>query len=351
MAAATLLAGGTAGAQTTVSQLNGRLALTTPATGAQNVKVEVGPAAGAARVFGFPGLADGTTFNGVLALRLATGSGPDQVELDVQAPQSLDVQVDTGAGDAITLVKWKVLAGVDRAAIGLDIDSIAGGTQLASIEVDSEVRDLAVTIDTGNAREVSAKVLSDDQSDFLGVRFTATAPKTAVEVTSAAASADLDFLGTHPAGFNEVKYSVAQTRPAALAVHWDVTLGGGADTFEGKIAAPGSTVTMTGTVRGGGDNDLLLVESDASATVTGLTLNGGAGNDQLGQIVKGYFQLSQTLRATLLGGGGDDALVLTTDTAIRGTGLPNDQVPLVDGGLGFDLYNAFGLIRGCEGRL
>ncbi|MBL8217259.1 MAG: hypothetical protein JNK87_41445 [Bryobacterales bacterium] len=68
------------------------------------------------------------------------------------------------------------------------------------------------------------------------------------------------------------------------------------------------------------------------------------------QTIQGRFQNSQTLQTAMFGGPGNDKLALSTDTGIFGTGLPNDTFPSIDCGLGNDLFQAFGLIRGCEAR-
>ncbi|MGL4398773.1 MAG: hypothetical protein ACRCXD_02800 [Luteolibacter sp.] len=49
-------------------------------------------------------------------------------------------------------------------------------------------------------------------------------------------------------------------------------------------------------------------------------------------------------------GNGNDTLILSTDTSINGTGLPNAVNSVINGGDGFDLFNAFGIIS-CEQRL
>ncbi len=56
-------------AQTSVQQTGGYLTLTTPG-GDQNVKVEV--TGSTTRLFGFPGVADGRSFEGLLGVSVAT---------------------------------------------------------------------------------------------------------------------------------------------------------------------------------------------------------------------------------------------------------------------------------------
>jgi hypothetical protein len=142
-----------------------------------------------------------------------------------------------------------------------------------------------------------------------------------------------------------------QARRAEVNLNWAIDTGAGEDQVDALVSASGSTVTQRGSVLTRGGNDTVQFETDAFSTVTGLTINGGPGADLLAQVIKGRFQSSQTLRTSMFGGDGDDELILTTDTGIFGTGLPNDTVPLIDCGLGTDRFNAFGLIRACESRL
>ncbi len=339
-----------AAGQSTATLLNGRLVVTAPPTGDRAVKVEVGPAAGFTRLQGFPGIADGTSYSGVTALTIVTGAGRDTVEVSVQAAQSLALRIDTGAGDAETKIAWQVLRGVARAAVGIDIDSVPGGSQLASIEVDSEVRDTTVDIDTGHAREVAAKVLADDAADFVGVSYAGTAPKTQVEVVADASRLQVALRGNYFQGPSELGYVIGQLRPGTALVDFDVTLGDGSDKVEATVAASGSRITTTGAIRGGGGDDLIAVKTGGLATTSGLTMAGQDGNDQLFHTISGEYQMSQTLAPRFLGGNGNDQLRLDGHTLIRGTGLPNDASPLIDGGAGFDLYWGFGIIRNCEGR-
>lgn len=336
-------------AQTAVTFVDGRLAVLTNGAN-QSAKVEVTPAGGV-RLFGFAGVADGASYFGVSAIAVTTGSGADKLEFDIQSSQSLSVALNTGAGDAETVVKWKVLPGGTTPNVRFDLASRVGGNQLANIEIDSEATGAAVAVTTGNANEANVKVISDDPSEFLGVTLVSRARKTALDVTSGAARTALDLRGAYTIFPNEVKYNLSQVQTGVVTVATDVTLASGNDLVEANISAPGSTVQLTGNIRGGAGDDLILIDSAARSTIVGLTVAGGIGNDFLDVGVVGRFQLSQTLGARLLGGDGNDTLILTTDTAIVGTGLPNDVIPVIDGGPGFDLFFAFGQILNCEGRL
>lgn len=349
ISAALLMAlAGLAHAQTTVSLTGGRLTLTTNNMD-QNVKVEMKEGPGLARVFGFQGIPDGTAYTGVAAVTVNTGSGRDQVQLDIQSSTGLDVRINTGAGDLESKVQWKLLPGAASASVVFT--GSPSPVQKIEAEFDNESAGASINLDAGVAGEVTGKVLSDDLTSSLDVGFAARGAKTSFELTSNAASLDVRLRGTHAAAGSEVKHVIGQLRPASVRVSKDLTLSGGSDTLESKIAAPGSNVTLLGVVRAGGGDDRVLVESEGAGTVNGLRIEGGAGSDLLSNQTKGFFQLSQTVGASIFGGPGDDILILTTDTAIRGTGLPNDVQAIIDGGDGFDLFNAFGLIRNCEGRL
>jgi hypothetical protein len=348
-AATTALLATSASAQTAVSVSGGRLSLTTPG-GNQSVKVEVS-GSGLARVFGFPGIADGTPYGGLSGVTVTTGAGNNKVEFELLSSQSFDVRVDTGSGQAETKVKWKILAGGLAPAANLAVLGTEGQTRLVEVDLESESNRAAVSIDTGSANQVAAKVVSANASEFLRVAFAAAAPRTSLEVGSNASALEVDVRGGATPAADELMYKIMQGRRADVNLNWAIDTGAGDDKVEALVSTSGSTVTQRGSVLTRAGNDTVQFETDAFSTVTGLTINGGLGADLLSQVIKGRFQSSQTLRTSMLGGDGDDELILTTDTGIFGTGLPNDTFPLIDCGLGTDRFNAFGLIRGCESRL
>ncbi len=343
-----LLSGLPAGAQTQATVVGGRLSLSTPGTG-QTVKVEVD--GNTARIFGFPGLADGTPYSGLSGVAVNTGAGNDKVEVSVITPGSFDVRVDTGSGQSETKLNWKILAGGTAPSANIATMSAPGAQSFVGVEVESESGSASVHIEAGSAAEIAAKVQSSNTSDFLRVAFAGTAPKTSLEIGSHAAALEVDVRAGATAAADELLYKINQSRPAQVNINWAIDSGAGADKIEAIVSASGSTVSQSGTVLGRAGNDLFLFETQAFSTVTGLTLNGGPGNDELLQIIKGRLQSSQSLRTVLLGGDGDDILSLTTDTGIFGSGFPNDQFPVINCGLGNDRFNAFGQILGCEARL
>jgi hypothetical protein len=346
--AAGLLALTATHAQTAVQLSGGFLNITAPSTN-QSVKVEI--RGGETRLFGFPGIADGQAYQGLLGVSLATGAGNDKVEFDIQSPFSFDIRINTGNGDSETLVKWEILPGATTPLANLEVRSGTGAVRKVILELESEATAASFQIDAGSPTELQTKVISSNTSDRLRVAFAGTSPKTQFEVTSAASSLDVDVRGGGTPAADDLIYKIVQTRPADVALNWSLDAGASDDKLDAIVSAPGSTVTQRGSVFGRAGNDFLRFETEAFSTVTGLTLNGGAGSDELAQVLKGRFQNSQTLQTLLLGGDGDDILILTTDTGIFGTGLPNDLFPIIDCGPGNDRFQAFGLIRSCEARL
>ncbi len=196
----------------------------------------------------------------------------------------------------------------------------------------------------------AAKVVSSNRSDFLRVGFSATAPKTALEVISAADSLETEVRGGPGGTSDELVYKIVQDRMGVVSAVWEIDAGAGNDKVEALVDAPGSAVTLRGAIQARSGNDLVKVETNAFSATTGLMISGGPRSDNLLQTVEGRFQASQTLQTVMQGGDGNDELVLTTDTGIFGTGLPNDLFPIINCGPGTDSFNAFGNIRGCELR-
>jgi hypothetical protein len=222
----------------------------------------------------------------------------------------------------------------------------------ATIEVVSEAPSASVSIDTGAAQEVAGKVVSPNASDFLKVALASAARKSSFDVTSAASMLELDVAGGLTTAQTEMKYDIAQTLTANIAVNWSLLTGAADDKIEAKLSAPGSTIVQRGLIRTGGGNDFALIESEGFSTVFGQTLDGGAGADELSIVTKGRYQASTTLRTRMVGGAGDDKLVLTTDTGIFGAGQGVPELfPVINCGDGIDQYNAFGQIISCESRL
>jgi len=338
-----------ASAQTTVSVAGGRLTLGTNNTD-QNVKVEMKGPEGVARVFGFQGIADGTSYPGISAVTVNTGTGSDSVEFDIASRQSKDIRINTRAGNLQSRTQWKILSNSKPVSARVTYTGLPAPSSLIDVEVDSETANSTINVDTGSAAEVNTKVLADDPANNLTVGFNARGAKTSFDLTSNASALNVALRGTHSTPVSEVKHVISQLRPATVQVSNDITLSGGNDKLESKIAAPGSNTTITGSTRGGNGWDDILYEIEGASVVNGLTLDGGAGNDFLSNATKGVFQLSQTIGANINAGAGDDRVILTTDTSIRGTGMPNDITPNIDCGTGSDLYNAFGFINNCELR-
>jgi len=122
------------------------------------------------------------------------------------------------------------------------------------------------------------------------------------------------------------------------------------DLIIAKVSNSGGTVTHTGSILTRGGDDEVLLETSAFGTATGVLVNGGTQNDTLSQVIQGRFLASPTLQTRMLGGDGNDTLVIRTDTGIFGSG-GIDLFPIVNCGAGVDNFNAFGQILGCEARL
>ncbi len=333
--------------QTTATVVGGRLSVVTSAAD-QSAKVEV--RGGTTRLFGFAGLPDGQTYVNLTGIAVQTGAGSDKIEFDIESPNSLDISANNGTGPAETSVKWKLQAGGMTPSANIAISGAPSGASKVNVEVDNESNSASIGIDAGTATEVAAKVNSSNTSSFLRTAFNAAAPKTSLEINSAASALELDIRAGALASNDELTYKVSQSRAATISANWNVDGGAGDDKIEASLSTSGSTVTHRGSFFGRGGNDFIKVETDGFATVTGLTINGGLGDDQLEQVVKGRFQMSQTLGTTMIGADGTDYLTLSTDTGIFGTGLPNDINPIINCGAGSDFFKAFGQIIGCEAR-
>lgn len=335
-------------AQSVATVTGGRLSVRTPASD-QSVKVEVREST--ARLFGFPGIADGTAYAGLSGASIQTGGGNDKVEVEVLSSLSFDIAIQTGSGAAETSVKWRITPGVGTPAASVQVGSAPGSIRNSLVEVQSESNRAAVAIDLGTATEAVAKVVSPNNSEFLKSSLLANATKVQYEVESSAAALELDIRGGGTALPDDGAYVITQKRTAAVTANFDLNMAGSADKLEIKLDAPGSTVTQTGIIRGGLGDDDLKIDTAAFRTTTGLEMTGAGGNDKLEQVIQGGFQASQTLQTRMLGGDGNDILILTTSTGIFGTGLPGDLFPVINCGLGADEFNAFGQILGCEARL
>jgi hypothetical protein len=347
---AALALAGITSAQSTATLSGGRLTLQTP-NGDQSVQVEVGPSAGAVRVYGFPGLADGQSYTGVSGVSVRTGAGNDKVEVSVHTSQSFDVRVDTQGGESEASVKWQLLGGALSARADISIAATGGLMKFASVEVSSSAQDANVAINTGNATDASIKVESPNNTNYLGVKVAGSAQKSSLDLSSSAAALDFDATGGNANASNELKYNITQNRSGGVTTRFAISTSNADDDVYATISAPGSIVTHTGTINTLGGNDDVVIETNSFQTLTGTIIDGGEGDDFLAQIVKGRFQMSQTLGATMFGRGGDDQLIVKAEGGIWGSGIAADIETIIDCGAGNDRFNAFGIIRSCESRM
>lgn len=347
-ATAGLASTGSLHAQTVVTVSGGQLSLTS-LDGDQNVRIEVGPLAGQVLVYGFPGIPDATAYSGISSVVIKTGAGNDQVAVDAQTPANFTVAIDAGAGELSNSVQWNVLPSAVPVTSRLSLVAVPGPNQFSTIVFDNDAQFSTIAVDSRAATEVSTSILSVDPTTRLNVVLGGAAAKTTLGVESRAAVLNVTSSGAHADVQNQVLHSIKQLDPGIVNLRTNIRLGNVQDLLEYLVAAPGSNVTVRGQIRGAGGNDLLLVKAEAATVTSGLVIGGEAGSDELVFDVLGGFQLTPAFRTQLLGGTEDDLLTLQTDSAILGSGLPNDQVPLIDGGPGFDLYKAFGEIVNCEG--
>lgn len=384
---------GTAWSQSTV--VDGTLSIFTgPAN--VNAKFVVGPAAGQVQVFGIGSIGEGAVFQGVRGITLITGAGDDQLEFVIDSPQSLDLVVDTGSGTAETKVQWRVPQSIASAVGSLDLRSgggstrtfvevesaapdfrfgwnmnggggdkqvfgkfdfrpgsrnvtndiafsLGGGRHAVSMEVNSEAVRHAMRLNTGAISEISTKISSPNATESLSVDFTTTAPKTALEVQSAANVLNLNLGGNYGPFNNEVLYSVAQTRPGVVTANLGLRTGVVADKLEMNFSGPGSRLSLGGSIVTGGGNDEVKIETDMTASTT-LGTDLGTENDRAELLFKGPLFAPLAGLPRILGGDGNDAITLVAEQGFTG------QSPRINCGPGTDQVRGFGVILNCETR-
>jgi hypothetical protein len=358
-----------------------------------NVKIEVGPAAGQARVISatLPGTA---AFSGVRAVRVVAGASTDQVEFDINASQSLALAIDTGAGDAQVKIQWKVPAGATATTSSLSMSSgggrvnteldfeggtttsvfnwstsfgggdklvtgkvaflpsvatarntvnlanLGGGSHTVALNVDSKAQVARLNFNSGFARDVSYKVGSSDATQRLESVVQLGGAFNTVEINAAAAALVTTLRGTagNTSGAT-TQYGVVQTVPGTLAATVEyATLASGANVGL-KFDAPASLLTLGGRLTGSVGNDGFKVES-AGNTVSSLQIDAGDGQNLIEFLVGG--RLVGTTAPTLRAGSGNDILTLVAAPGSIAT-------PLLDCGAGTDEAKAsVGNAIGCE---
>ena len=247
------------------------------APGDKQVKIEVGPLAGQVRVI--DGAAPAAlAFSGIRAIRLATGAGTDQIELDMHASQSLALSIDSGAGDANIKLQWKVPPGAASTVSSLDMASgggrltieldhasetreasfqwttrfgggdklikggiafregvqlarqniaftqLGGGTHLVNMDVENKAADATLVLNTGSAQDVQVKVLSPDRTVRLVTDTTVAGAKNGIGIQSMATNTACGWPAARPRanGRNPAQpgpHGAGPARPAARLRH------------------------------------------------------------------------------------------------------------------------------------
>ena len=148
----------------------GKLSLVTDASD-QNVRLEVGPIVGEVRVYGFPGISDGTSFTGITSASVKTGGGNDQFALDAQTFADFAVAVDTGVGELSTTVQWKVGQSANPIAANFELVTLSGPNQFANVEFVNDAAKAKINARVGVATASTTKILSVDPTETLDVGF------------------------------------------------------------------------------------------------------------------------------------------------------------------------------------
>jgi hypothetical protein len=331
---------GQGGVQTmqVVTGANGALNLNY-AFGVPNAKIIVGPAQGRVEVFGLPGVADGTVYNGIQAINWKSGTGDDQVQFEVTQTSDFDITVDTGTSNVDVQAKWIIPAGassvitpsfalqtgpgmkkvaVDLESFTRDVDFTltgrmgAGDTEFksglqfkqgsqnaaanvdwqfgassnnkAELNVDNEARDLTLNLSPRLMNELVTKVVGDDPADRARVNFKPVTPagggKVAFEMISSAPLIDLNYDVIGGAGMDDVILGLTTISTASVTSNVNLDLGAANDKLEVKYAGQTSnTNVFTGPfLLGSGDDEAKL--EFMGLTNFGFTLDCGSGTDK-----------------------------------------------------------------------
>jgi hypothetical protein len=321
-----------------VTNASGVLELSFP-FGVNGAKVIVGPAQGRVEVFGLPGVADGTVYNGISAINWKSGTGDDNVQFEVTQAQDFDITVDTGTSNADVQAKWIIPAGASATItpsfslstgpgmkkVSVDLESFtrdvnfaltgrmgAGDTEFksglqfkqgglnaaatvdwqfgassnnkAELIVDNEARNLDLNLSPRLMSELVTKIVSDDPADRARVRFNPINPagggKIGFEMTSRAPSINLDYDVRGGAGMDDVNLSLITIDPASITSNVQLDLGQGNDKLEVKYDGQASnTNVFTGAFALGGGDDEAKLEF-RGLTNYGFGLDCGEGTDK-----------------------------------------------------------------------
>jgi hypothetical protein len=340
-AALTLLAAGSASAQT-VTVSNGAMRINTSAFATnQQMEIRVGPIAGQVRLSGVIG-APSTTYNGITSIDLTTGPRDDYVEFRIFTANAPRIRATTGLGNSDVKVLYNLPSSVALASSTVAI--IGGpGNDKVFFGVHSFARNFYANWNTQQGigdNETIASIDSPESSQVMSVAFNAVGgsgkDKHEVEVKSRAASIVLNTRSTTGANNDSSIVKVDTSGAGTLSATTYASLGDGVDVFELTNISRGGPASFYGNLSAGARNDVIKFTSEASGQIF-TTFNGSLGNDEIDFFAKGV--INGTPR--LIGEAGNDKLKLVVDG-------PRVASPLINGGPGYDIAQGFGTIINCE---
>lgn len=378
-----------------IDPATGALNIGVDGPGTFNVKVEV-TAGGRVTVIDNTGATPPRTFTGITAINYRSGAGDDFVEFDINSSQSLALSMSTGAGDAFVKLQWKVPPGAAATTstlamasgggsvnVELDFESetptssfawttnfgggeksikgaiefkqgtvnasknvnfanLGGGFHNITFEVENKARNANLLFDSGFARDVTYKLLSDDPTQSLVADTRVRGGKNNVEILSAATATTTRFSGgTAGTSGAETNYVVVQKAPGTVNATLNHTAFGATNSkLNAKFDGAQASLALAGTVTGSVAADAIKIESNMP-TSSSLVVNTGGGDDSVDFIVANRLSGAPGLPRFLLGDG-NDLFNLIADSASTGN-------PQIDCGAGTDIAKAtVGTAVGCE---
>lgn len=356
-------------------------------------------------LYGVPGVPDGARFTAT-SVQVFGGSGLDKFDFDLRN-SAIDITVDTGAGDSETKVQWRsangnvgntrfdITTGNGFNKIDYDFESLNGRTAMdfnvngngrneiktnlqikqavspdswAAVAVrlnlapgdnkvetliDSELRDLNLTLDYRNAREAVTSIGADTLAQRLNVNYSnlgnSGSNNEKLELLTWAAAANVRIASNGGGGSDIAEYTLSQFAPGRMDVNYRGDQGAGDDLSKFIAMSEQGSVYINGSVTGRDGNDFALVETGALSTFATFTLDGAAGDDNMSFVVsKGSLASTAAVTPVLRGGDGNDFLTLLLPGAYSGVGAVAGSYPQMDGGAGTDLCDGFGEFLACE---
>lgn len=340
-AAMTVLAAGSASAQT-VTVSNGAMRINTSAYATnQQMEIRIGPVAGQVRLFGVIG-APSTTYNGITSIDLTTGPRDDYVEFRIFTGNAPRIRASTGLGNSDVKVLYELASSITTATSTVAVIGGPGNDKVA-FGVHSFARNFYANWNTQQGigdNESIATIDSPESSQVMSVAFNALGgsgkDNHEIEVKSRAASIVLNSRSTTGANNDSSIVKVDTSGAGTLRATTYASLGDGVDVFELTNISRGGPAFFYGNLNGGAGNDVIKFSSEASGQIF-TTFNGSLGNDEIDFFAKGVV----TGTPRLLGEGGNDKLKLVVDG-------PRVASPFIDGGPGYDIAQGFGTIINCE---